>query len=418
MLGLRGAMHGGLVSQSMMQGHHMQQGIEQSDVAEETDMGFHALVIKEHLSIEKLQLTLRLGDVVYVVEEDATGWAGGYKVGEEEISGWFPRICVRTIENPWVQLLIRKEGSQQHDISEDQPRGQQCALPEPEVDPAIHAVATKVESPVRHLRAVATPQGPPASQERCESEIARLKEQLNQSEINLAAAREDLALERARRQEQIRRAEKRAEEEQQFRVERELQALRVELQQTRQALDDERRGRQAAEQELARLQQDRPTGAWASRPAGATSPRPTWQTRPHNPHAEDKRPQADPPPSTFAELVASTPVPPAAPVADVVPCGSRPDPAEAPRSGSVRAQIRALERRCTSQRQLSRGPRPCQREGRRSGPAGAAGSAVPMPVQTSESAPRISAPAIPWHSTQGAELPWPTGPDEGRRINN
>lgn len=183
----------------------------------------------------------------------------------------------------------------------------------------------------------------------------------------------------------------------------------------------------------------------------------------HSPGVDTRRHIADAVPSTVADIVASSPCPSPAPVAVAVPHGgwtpepprssglpvmqhsfaspdcyssqtaplldgspppschpmpfglpvagaSRSEPQEAaPRPGSVRAQIRALERRCTSQRQLSRGPCPGRGEGRRSGPA-TAGRAVPV----GEAVPRISAPAAPWHSLRGLDMPLSAGPDEVR----
>lgn len=53
-----------------------------------------AVVVKAHHATDDSQLELRLGDVVFVLEQDDSGWWGGHKDGEDN-TGWFPGSCVR-----------------------------------------------------------------------------------------------------------------------------------------------------------------------------------------------------------------------------------------------------------------------------------------------------------------------------------
>lgn len=57
-----------------------------------------AVVVKPHQATDETQLELRLNDVVYVLEQDDSGWWGGHKEGED-CTGWFPGSCVRELEN-------------------------------------------------------------------------------------------------------------------------------------------------------------------------------------------------------------------------------------------------------------------------------------------------------------------------------
>jgi len=56
-------------------------------------MIMRARVVKPHDATDESQLTLLVGDVVYVLEQDESGWWGGHKEGEEQ-TGWFPGLCV------------------------------------------------------------------------------------------------------------------------------------------------------------------------------------------------------------------------------------------------------------------------------------------------------------------------------------
>ncbi|CAE6948236.1 unnamed protein product [Symbiodinium natans] len=55
------------------------------------------VVVKKHDATDGDQLTLKVNDIVIVMEKDETGWWGGHKEGEET-TGWFPGICVQPLE--------------------------------------------------------------------------------------------------------------------------------------------------------------------------------------------------------------------------------------------------------------------------------------------------------------------------------
>jgi len=52
------------------------------------------IVVKPHIATDNSQLDLRLNNIVYVLEQDDSGWWGGHKEGED-CTGWFPGSCVR-----------------------------------------------------------------------------------------------------------------------------------------------------------------------------------------------------------------------------------------------------------------------------------------------------------------------------------
>jgi len=56
------------------------------------------VVVKPHYATDETQLELRLNDIVFVLEQDDSGWWGGHKEGED-CTGWFPGSCVREIED-------------------------------------------------------------------------------------------------------------------------------------------------------------------------------------------------------------------------------------------------------------------------------------------------------------------------------
>lgn len=58
-----------------------------------------AIVVREHFASDDTQLNLRVNEIVYVLEQDETGWWGGHKEGEEA-TGWFPGSCVRPMPTP------------------------------------------------------------------------------------------------------------------------------------------------------------------------------------------------------------------------------------------------------------------------------------------------------------------------------
>lgn len=69
------------------------------DGAQEQDYVAKARVVADHVAMDASQLNLRVGDVVYVLEKDDSGWWGGHKEGQEA-TGWFPFTVVRVIGEP------------------------------------------------------------------------------------------------------------------------------------------------------------------------------------------------------------------------------------------------------------------------------------------------------------------------------
>jgi hypothetical protein len=65
-----------------------------------------AVVVKQHNATDETQLELRLDDIVYVLEQDDSGWWGGHKEGQD-CTGWFPGSCVRELEEE-----VREPGSE------------------------------------------------------------------------------------------------------------------------------------------------------------------------------------------------------------------------------------------------------------------------------------------------------------------
>jgi len=54
------------------------------------------VVIKQHHATDATQLTLKVNDIVFVLEQDETGWWGGFMEGQDH-TGWFPGSCVRPV---------------------------------------------------------------------------------------------------------------------------------------------------------------------------------------------------------------------------------------------------------------------------------------------------------------------------------
>lgn len=57
------------------------------------------IAVKTHIATDESQLSLQVGDIVIVLEEDETGWWGGHKENDE-FTGWFPGSCVKTYRGP------------------------------------------------------------------------------------------------------------------------------------------------------------------------------------------------------------------------------------------------------------------------------------------------------------------------------
>mmetsp|Transcript_53808 Transcript_53808/g.114894 ORF Transcript_53808/g.114894 Transcript_53808/m.114894 type:complete len:522 (+) Transcript_53808:76-1641(+) len=153
---------------------HSHDGTEDS-----ADQGFHAVVIKEHVSTEDLQLTLRVGDIVVVVEDDASGWAGGHKIGEESKSGWFPRTNIRPL-TPQEELQMNGASpTPQSNASASGRDGLRWPMEGSSISPGgkkQSCGSSKADSLLRQNRGVATPNGMQTRE--LERELGRLRDEL------------------------------------------------------------------------------------------------------------------------------------------------------------------------------------------------------------------------------------------------
>lgn len=106
------------------------------------------IVVKPHTATDESQLELKVNDIVYVLEQDHTGWWGGHKEGEDS-TGWFPGSCVRPVQfepqsRPCSDTATLKPCST---VSYVQPTG-----------PEASALHTEMRSSLRRKSLVASPQ--------------------------------------------------------------------------------------------------------------------------------------------------------------------------------------------------------------------------------------------------------------------
>lgn len=81
------------------------------DTAQSAEFNFmKTRVVKPHEATDETQLELKIGDVVFVLEQDNSGWWGGHKEGEDN-TGWFPGSCVAAIEEQADEAIKRDSGS-------------------------------------------------------------------------------------------------------------------------------------------------------------------------------------------------------------------------------------------------------------------------------------------------------------------
>jgi hypothetical protein len=101
------------------------------------------IVIKPHIASDETQFDLKVNDIVYVLEQDETGWWGGHKEGED-CTGWFPGSCVR--------ILMEQQAPAQRDGISASCGGAGAT------DAGFRAaLETSQESPIRQSRVVASP---------------------------------------------------------------------------------------------------------------------------------------------------------------------------------------------------------------------------------------------------------------------
>lgn len=98
------------------------------------------------------------GDIVNVLEEDETGWGGGYKVIDDEVdpmTGWFPLVCIRKIDPPLksTPTPAQAQPSQQREqVQEIQPASQPPAQPHAEPQPQTQPQAEAPPPPSAALQ--------------------------------------------------------------------------------------------------------------------------------------------------------------------------------------------------------------------------------------------------------------------------
>merc|ERR1719476_1132080 len=76
---------------------------EQSDLSQPEYI--KTIVTKPHHATDHTQIELKVNDIVFVLEQDETGWWGGFKEGEDQ-TGWFPGSCVRPIVDQSLQSCL------------------------------------------------------------------------------------------------------------------------------------------------------------------------------------------------------------------------------------------------------------------------------------------------------------------------
>jgi len=139
------------------------EGIRDAPLPEYTKM----MVIKSHTATDDSQLSLQVNDIVYVLEQDATGWWGGHKEGDD-FTGWFPGSCV---------MLLGAE------------HGGGGGVP--------GALETELQSPLRQSQLVASPQ----RRERRRSDLSAVQQgtaNLVTGHVSSAGAQASLVAENAR----------------------------------------------------------------------------------------------------------------------------------------------------------------------------------------------------------------------------
>mmetsp|Transcript_62992 Transcript_62992/g.147902 ORF Transcript_62992/g.147902 Transcript_62992/m.147902 type:complete len:421 (+) Transcript_62992:54-1316(+) len=145
------------------------------------------VVVKKHEPSDDTQLTLKVNDIVIVMEKDETGWWGGHKEGEEA-TGWFPGICVQPIEG------FEPRDSRRHSpvpVVVEEPETERCK--EGDLRESRHAVETGSSSPVRRSYAVASPQRMSAASAQGSQDVyAEVNSQILESHNALAADRQAL----------------------------------------------------------------------------------------------------------------------------------------------------------------------------------------------------------------------------------
>lgn len=234
------------------------------------------IAVKKHVATDDSQLSLQVGDIVIVLEEDETGWWGGHKENEE-FTGWFPGSCVKPFKGESPSRSQRPT-SQVDDIQStgttpvlvpDSSADVQCGVGDVSDGTRINrrsaALETSVSSPLRNNAQVASPQRPslggrtsvcpgilqtPAQEDIAQGLLAGVASRQRASVVEVAGlqqpCQEDLQLLRQKNQELV--DENNALRRQSDADKRPLQEKVIELEQRLQA---EREEKEAARREAA-----------------------------------------------------------------------------------------------------------------------------------------------------------------------
>lgn len=111
-------------------------------------------VVKPHHATDDSQLELKVNDVVYVLEQDHTGWWGGHKEGEDH-SGWFPGSCVRPFEPQLRPQEVQPTGSGNHQAAASSPTKLDMGVV---VKGALATADLDARNPLRQIQLAASPQ--------------------------------------------------------------------------------------------------------------------------------------------------------------------------------------------------------------------------------------------------------------------
>jgi len=183
-----------------------------------------AEVIQNHVAQDSSQLDLRVGDFVYILEKDESGWWGGHKMGEDT-TGWFPYNIVRLIDevpphhSPDAlvpQNMNASFGVTAHETTQTHGQSQAALAPALKLDTKESnqsELQTQCESPTRKARWPASPMiqgqhiprdavqhsGPSNAQSpgHAERELLQIKEILKNER---SKHKEELTVERGRRE--------------------------------------------------------------------------------------------------------------------------------------------------------------------------------------------------------------------------
>lgn len=116
------------------------------------------VVMTPHKPTDDSQLELAVHDIVYVLEQDASGWWGGHKENDER-TGWFPGSCVREVPRPAHQALEQAQVISQGGVTEpfdktsvaDEGTSKVCPQTEGQQAQCVSTDIVKLQAEVREM---------------------------------------------------------------------------------------------------------------------------------------------------------------------------------------------------------------------------------------------------------------------------